>query len=214
MIIVVGNQKGGCGKTMIATNLAATLAGQGRDVILFDADRQESASKWVAERVEYQSDSPVVNIGMGYDNISSTLRDLNKRYEVVIVDAAGRDSDEFRTSAAVANILLIPVKPSKVDVEVLPSFLKIVKQVVFVNEALSVFAFINIAPTHSKNQEIDQARGIIRQISDFALLDTIVHDRKGFRDAFGDGLGVTEYGIDKAAKAEIESLIEEVLSGC
>lgn len=160
MIIVVGNQKGGCGKTMIATNLAATLSGQGRDVILFDADRQESASKWVAERVEYQSDSSVVNIGMGYDNISSTLRDLNKRYEVVIVDAAGRDSDEFRTSAAVANILLIPVKPSKVDVEVLPSFLRIVKQVVFVNEALKVFAFINIAPTHSKNQEIDQARGL------------------------------------------------------
>ncbi|MFI3135348.1 MAG: division plane positioning ATPase MipZ [Methylococcaceae bacterium] len=213
MVIVVGNQKGGCGKTMIATNLAAALAGKGKDVILFDADRQESASKWVAERGEYQSDSPVINIGMGYDNISFTLKDLRKRYEVVVVDAAGRDSDEFRTSAIVADILLIPVKPSKVDVKVLPSFLQIVKQAMFVNDALKVFAFISIAPTHSKNKEIEQAREIIQRISDFTLLDTVIHDRKGFRDAFGDGLGAVECNTDKLAKVEIESLIAEVLNG-
>lgn len=213
MIIVVGNQKGGCGKTMIATNLAAALAVKGKDVVLFDADRQESASGWVAERSEYQPDSPVINIGMGYDNISLTLRDLNKRYEVVIVDAAGRDSDELRTSASVADILLIPVKPSKVDVKVLPSFLQIVKQSMFVNSALKVFAFINIAPTHVKNQEIDQARDIIQRISNLTLLNTVVHDRKGFRDAFGDGLGVVECNTDKLAKAEIESLIVEFLIG-
>jgi chromosome partitioning protein len=213
MIIVVGNQKGGCGKTTIATNIAAALAGQSKDVVLFDSDRQESASKWVAERNEYQPDSPRVNIGMGYDDISPALRDLNKRYEVVIVDAAGRDSNEFRTAARVADILLIPVKPSKVDVKVLSSFLQVVKQARFVNESLKVLAFINIAPTHAKNLEIDQAREIIQEIPDFILLNTVVHDRKGFRDAFGDGLGVIEYGGDVSAKVEIESLIAEVLNG-
>ncbi len=213
MIIVVGNQKGGCGKTTIATNLAATLAGKGKDVVLFDADRQESVSNWVAERNEYQQDAPKVNTSMGYGNVSPALQDLNKRYEIVIVDVAGRDSNEFRTAARVADILLVPVKPSDVDVKVLPSFSQIVTQAQFVNDALKVFAFINIAPTHAQNQETGQVKEVIQSVTDWTLLNTVIYDRKVFRDSFSKGLGVTEFGGDVSAKNEIESLIAEMLSG-
>lgn len=54
MIIAVVNQKGGCGKTTIATNLAACFAGEGREVLLVDADpEQRSAMNWCADRPEH-----------------------------------------------------------------------------------------------------------------------------------------------------------------
>ena len=218
MIILIGNQKGGCGKTTIAVNLAAALVKKDKDVILFDADKQVSASEWVANRNKYQPDAKRIHIGMGYDDISSTLRDLNKRYEIVLVDPAGRDSNEFRTGMMAANMLIIPVKPSAVDLTVLPSVQQLVKQVKFINESLKVYAMINIAPTHAKNQETDQAKSVIAKCKDFVQLNTIIHDRKCFRDSFADGLGVVEQSgggnSDAASRDEIESLVEEILNGC
>lgn len=50
MIIAVVSQKGGTGKTTVATNLAACYAAQGREVMLVDADPQHSALDWKADR--------------------------------------------------------------------------------------------------------------------------------------------------------------------
>ena len=217
MIILIGNQKGGCGKTTIATNMAAVLAGQGKDVILFDADRQESSSGWMAERSKYQSNKPTVYSGMGYDDISKAITDASKRYEVVIVDAAGRDSNESRSGAVVADILLIPVKPSQIDLMVLPNMQELIKRSRFINDKLKAFAFVNIAPTHSKNQEIEQSKEVIRGCPEITLLNTVIHDRKCFRDAFSDGLGVTELSSktesDVASRMEVEQLMAEIVNG-
>ena len=46
MIVLIGGEKGGTGKTTIATNLAALRAMAGRDVLLVDTDPQGSASYW------------------------------------------------------------------------------------------------------------------------------------------------------------------------
>ena len=46
MIVVFGGEKGGTGKTTLATNIAAELAIKNKDVLLIDTDRQESASSW------------------------------------------------------------------------------------------------------------------------------------------------------------------------
>ena len=50
MIIVVGCNKGGAGKTTTATNLAVALAMQGNDVCIVDADHQRSAARWHQDR--------------------------------------------------------------------------------------------------------------------------------------------------------------------
>ena len=52
MIILIGSQKGGPGKTTIAVNLAVEFARQGKDVVLVDADSQRSAARWHADREE------------------------------------------------------------------------------------------------------------------------------------------------------------------
>ena len=52
MILTVGNTKGGVGKTTLAVNIAAARAMQGRDVLLIDADRQETAQTAISIRAQ------------------------------------------------------------------------------------------------------------------------------------------------------------------
>ncbi|MCK6053084.1 ParA family protein [Moraxella osloensis] len=52
MIILLGSQKGGCGKSTIAINIACSLANLGKDVVLVDADPQQSSANWVRDRDE------------------------------------------------------------------------------------------------------------------------------------------------------------------
>ena len=52
MIILIGGEKGGTGKTTIATNLAQLRSQNGHDVLLVDTDKQESASSWAGLREE------------------------------------------------------------------------------------------------------------------------------------------------------------------
>jgi cellulose biosynthesis protein BcsQ len=51
MIVVAGGTKGGSGKTTVATNLAIMRALQGYDVLLVDADDQESATDFTGIRL-------------------------------------------------------------------------------------------------------------------------------------------------------------------
>ena len=116
MIILIGSQKGGCGKSTLATNISAALAVKGKDVMLIDADKQGSSSNWFFDRSE-NKELPQVNSVQKYDDVRASVLDLNKRYEYVIIDAAGRDSIELRTSMIVANIIIMPVRPSQFDLD-------------------------------------------------------------------------------------------------
>jgi cellulose biosynthesis protein BcsQ len=61
-IILVGNEKGGTGKTTISVNLAGMAALQGLDVLLVDADPgQQSAAKWTARRQEFHPEAKPLN---------------------------------------------------------------------------------------------------------------------------------------------------------
>ena len=76
-IAIIGSNKGGCGKTTTATNLAVALAKRGGEVCLVDADPQRSASRWYAER-EAANLEPTITLIEKRDNISSTLRTLSE----------------------------------------------------------------------------------------------------------------------------------------
>ena len=111
MIILLGSQKGGCGKSTIAINIACYLANQGKDIVLVDADPQQSSANWVKDRDE--TDLPKVHCVQRYGDIKNTLKDLSQRYEYVVVDVAGHDSKELRTAMLVADLLIIPFRPSQ-----------------------------------------------------------------------------------------------------
>src|SRR5690348_3561890 len=93
VIVLSGGIKGCSGKTTVATNLAVMRATAGRDVLLVDADDQESASDFTMLRNE------VCDGGAGYTSIKLTgkavrteLLRLAPKYDDIIIDTGGRDT--------------------------------------------------------------------------------------------------------------------------
>lgn len=209
MIILVGSQKGGCGKSTTAVNICAYLARKGLDVVLVDADRQSTAANWVMDRSANNA-LPTVHCVQKYENIRDTLFDLGKRYSYVIVDAAGRDSRELRTGMTVANILLVPFRPSQPDLDTLNNLREIIIQAKDLNPSLSVFGLITMAPTNPVIHESDEAKEYLQDFPEINLLETIIRDRKVYRDAMSEGVGVVEMSNLKAAD-EIDALMQEIL---
>lgn len=208
MIVLIGSQKGGCGKSTTAVNICADLARKGHDVVLVDADRQCTSANWAMDRSANES-LPVVHCIQKYENIRDTLLDLDQRYEYVIVDAAGRDSRELRTGMTAAHTLLVPFRPSQPDLDTLPNLQEIITQAKDLNPSLIVRGLITMAPTNPVVHETDEAREYLQDYPEIQLLSTIVRDRKVFRDAMSEGMGVVEMGNEKASQ-EILSLMQEV----
>ena len=129
MIVLVGGEKGGTGKTTLATNLSAVRAWEGRDVLLVDTDVQGSASFWAASRDERGGKVPRVaciqKFGKG---LQTELTDLAGRYDDVIVDAGGRDSVELRAGLVVAEKAFVPIQASQFDIWTLERMDKLVAQ--------------------------------------------------------------------------------------
>jgi len=209
MIILIGSQKGGCGKSTTAVNISAELATRGHDVVLVDADRQCTAANWAMDRAENKELAQVHCI-QKYENIRDTLLDLDKRYEYVVVDAAGRDSRELRTGMTAANILIVPFRPSQPDLDTLPNMQEIIVQAKDLNLDLKVYGLITMAPTNPVISEEKDARDCLNDYPEIKLLDMIICDRKCYRDAMSDGLGVIEMNNPKA-KLEMKKLMEGIL---
>lgn len=208
MILLIGSQKGGCGKSTTAINICTYLATTGRDVVLVDSDRQCTAANWAMDRVT-NVDLPTVHCVQKYENIRDTLLDLNKRYEFVIVDAAGRDSRELRTGMTAANVLLVPFRPSQPDLDTLPNLKEVIIQARDLNPELIVYGLLTMAPTNPTIHEVDEAKSYLLDYPEINVLNTIIRDRKVYRDAMSEGLGVVEMNNQKAID-EIHSLIKEI----
>jgi len=210
MIILVGSQKGGCGKSTIATNIAAALAVQGKDVMLVDADRQGSSSNWFLDRSENEDLAPVHSV-QKLDDVRISVLDLSKRYEYVIIDAAGRDSQELRTAMIVADVFIMPVRPSQFDLDTVPKMREIYNDAKILNSKLNFFAAITMGPTNPIVNESKDAQEFFKNYPEITLLETIIRERKVYRDAIsGVGKGVVE--LDNAkAKKEINDLVKEVI---
>lgn len=209
MIILLGSQKGGCGKSTTAVNLCAELARTGGDVVLVDADRQGTAARWAQDRQGRQA--PPVHCVQKYDNIRETLFDLDKRYGIVVVDAAGRDSRELRTAMTAAHVLLVPFRPSQPDLDTLPALQEVITGAKDLNPGLRVLGVLTMAPTNPAVNEADEARAYLSDFPEISALRSVIRDRKVYRDAMSEGLGVVEMDNGKA-RAEIQLLTQEIMS--
>ena len=202
-IYLVANQKGGVGKTTIATNLAVALSKKGSTIIV-DADAQQSSSRWNSRRDEK------LELVFLKENLKSELLKLNEYYDYVIVDIAGSDNPEFRSTLLVADKIVIPTQPSQTDIEVLPFVLKLINTAKQANTKLEAFVVLNKAPSNSKSTEVEAAQELLNTIKSIKTLKTIIRDRKQFRDAMIDGLSVLEMNSSKA-KDEFNDFLVEII---
>jgi chromosome partitioning protein len=214
--ILISSQKGGVGKSTICTNLAATLAQQGKDVLILDADRQNTASEWASERKSSYPEYPKITCVQAYGDLEQTISDFANRYSYVLIDSAGRDSEEMRSSLLAADMVIVPFKPSQIDIATLPIVSKIIALSIKYNKALKSCALLSIAPTNPSIKEIQYAKESILEYNEFLMFNTILYDRKVYRDAAGEGLSVTETTgraeSEISARKEINDLVAEVLN--
>src|SRR5215211_2775764 len=112
-IIEVVNKKGGTGKTTAATNLATLFATQGTEVLLVDADPQQSALEWQRDRPGHVP--PVSVIGLPAPNLHREIPRLHTKYPVILIDGGGRVTATARATVAVADFLLVPTLASLPD---------------------------------------------------------------------------------------------------
>ncbi len=215
MIILVGGEKGGTGKTTLATNLAAKRALAGRDVLLLDTDQQGSANYWAQSRDESESRprrvACVQKFGKG---LQAEVQDLAKRYEDIVIDAGGRDSIELRAALVVAHKAYIPIQPSQFDIWTLDRMDELVGSAGGFNPNLKAWVLISRVSTNPSVHELQDAREILADFSNLALSGVIIHDRIAYRKAARDGLCVDELKPrDTKAAEEIEALYQEVFDG-
>mgnify|MGYP003704080393 CR=1 FL=1 len=122
-IISVLNQKGGSGKTTIATNVAHALSLEGEKVLLVDSDPQGSARDW-SEANEGEL-LPVV--GLDRETLAKDLLRISEGYQWVIVDGAPQLARMAAAAVKVSDMVLIPVQPSPYDIWATADLVEIVK---------------------------------------------------------------------------------------
>jgi len=210
MIVTVGGIKGGSGKTTVATNLAIMRALDGRDVLLIDADDQETASDFTALRSETRSD------GAGYTGIKLTgpavrteTQKLSAKYDDIIIDTGGRDTTSQRAALSISDVLLVPFVPRSFDVWTIEKVSALVDEMRAANPDLRAYTFINRAdPRGSDNED---AADVLRDTSALVLLDAKLRQRKAFGNAAAEGAAVTELrSQDAKASEEITALYRAI----
>ena len=215
MIILVGSQKGGVGKSTIVPNLAYALRAQHNlNVILVDADPQENLSQWSQSREELENVEPILTV-QARGNLTKTLDALNQNHEVVLCDVAGRDSKEMRTGMLVADLFISPITPSQPDVNTLVKLVDVFDEAKGINKGLSGHVFLNRCPVLPNIKEADDANEVLESFPEFNLTKHRVCDRKAFRDTWGEGLTIFEgKTTDSVANGqrEITDLLNEILA--
>lgn len=209
MIILVGGEKGGTGKSTLATTLAAMRRHRGHDVLLIDSDPQGSSSTWAAERAEQEGVAPVVCVSK-YGKAFNTqdVRDLATRYEEVVIDAGGRDSRELRGAMVVADRMYTPLQPSYADAWTLDRMEELVDQASVINERLRSFVVLTRAYADPRIPETQDAIRLLEEYEVLRWSGVVICERVDYRRAFGRGLSVEEFAPSEKAALETLKLYE------
>jgi chromosome partitioning protein len=137
---------------------------------------------------------------------------LTQHYQHVIVDAAGDDNQEMRTAMTAADLMIVVLRPSQLDVETLEEFTDVIDTAHDFNPNLRVRSLLNQAPTnHNETETVDVAEYLV-EFPQVQPLETALYLRKAYRDSLSDGRGVVEVPgtSGKKARAEIQELVAEV----
>ena len=211
MIISIINEKGGSGKTTLSVNLSIKFSQIGDEVLLLDADPQQSTKVFVDIRKQESKKVLFDSLYSKGENVKKTL-EKNQKYDTIIVDTGGRDSIEMRQAIAFSDIVIIPTIPSQYDASVLQRMIDVFIQAKNINPELRGLIVINKAPTNPfLMSRINDLRNFIKQnkVQDLDLMDSVLYERVALMNATSDGIGITELEGCKA-KEDFEAFFAEL----
>ena len=138
-VVVLGNEKGGSGKTTLAMHVVVALLARGLRVATVDLDmRQRSFSRYVHNRVawqrrtgrrlavpdhyEFAASGADLRSRMreeDYDALATAIASIERSHDVVVIDTPGHDHHLMRLAHSLADTLVTPLNDSFVDFDVL-----------------------------------------------------------------------------------------------
>lgn len=211
MIVLFGGEKGGAGKTTLATNIAAMRSKDNPETLLIDTDRQSTASFWCSVREEQHIFPRITSIQKYEKSVRTEITALSKKFTDIIVDAGGRDSPELRGSLLVSDIALFPLRPSQFDLWTLGRISVLVETAREINEKLIAYVVVNLASPNPVVKEIAEMKELIKEFKGLKMLKTNIYERIVYRRAALGGMSVTEYRPeDQKAVQEIKNLYNEI----
>ena len=202
-VLSVLNQKGGVGKTTLATSIATCLTEHGRRVLLIDADHQGSALDWKAARGDLQS-FPVV--GLPRDTIHREIATLANGYDWVIIDGPPRISTVAKSAIAASDIVVIPVQPSPYDVWSAKDIVDLITEVrVVKDDLIALFAVNRRIVGTAIGRDVEKA------LADYPIpvLKTVICQRVSFAESAAAGKTVLETEPMGQAAGEVRGLVAE-----
>ena len=214
MIITVGGTKGGSGKTTIATNLAVLAVASGRDVLLVDADDQETAADFSVLRGQtFEDKKPSFTcVKLTGSRVNEELKRLSSKYQDVIVDTGGRDTTSQRSALVVSDVYIVPFVPRGFDIWTIGKVDSLLSEIRTVNPDLKAYAFINRADPEGQGEENTEAAELLLESDQLTFLpDVRLGNRKAFGRAGPRGLAVTELEgkfFNEQAADEIKTLYQ------
>ena len=211
MIVAVVAEKGGVGKTMVATNLAGMRASSGRRVLLIDADRQGSATFWTQFREERELPKVETQVMQGeqFRRFISVRRVL---YDDILVDVGAGDGPNLDTALQHSDCSVVPVRPTGVDMYTMQLMDFRVAEARGVNPGLRALALINQASANPRHQALGIAVASLRSgVENLVIAETVIRDRVVYQRSHMLGQTVVEYvPRDTRASGEILSIYKEV----
>ena len=209
-IIALINQKGGCGKSTTAVHFTYWLATKKKKkVLLVDADAQQSSSEWL-EGMELQIPYKVVQTP---DDLLEQIPELALQCDQLIVDGPASLAEATRAILFRADLAIVPVQPTGVDLRSASDAVRLIKQAQSVRgESPAAALFLSRAVKGTKLK--DEAIALLSKTPEVTLLKTVIHQKQAIADTSGQSATVWDLPSRPATESarEYERLFKEILA--
>ena len=209
MIITIGGQKGGTGKTTIATELVVYLSKQGK-TLLVDADDQGTATSFSDARNESIGETGYTVIQLREKTLATEIPKFKDIYDYIVIDAGGFDSVSQRYAISLSDKFLVVFKPESYALWTIDMVEEMINLSASGNPNLKCYTCLNMG--WPSGQDNEDSASLLKESKIFKFLYPVVVRRKAFTDAGGSGLSVYERKpLDEKAQTEITNLITALL---